>query len=483
MSLSRRPVCAAVVVAVSSMGVLHASAATPSAGTSTVSGVVVASEDAYVDRLYPRRVTGGDAKVISGTTSNNAKTSYVKFTLPAPPTGTTLTRAALVVAAERVTATSLELRTVASNGWSEKTLDYLTRPAVSAVKQTVAVDATTRSATFDVTSAVRSGTTRSFALTSGSGVGVFSSSETASGPRLKLTYTKTAPATSPTPPPPPPSVGPTPPPPPVPATQFGMSIWPHAGETPADAVARLRQQYGSLPVARVFSSGLPTATWNDNAYLKALGSQSSVVYSFKGDMKAMAAGTYDARIKAFLASRPAGVKVWVALHHEPEDDIARGAFTAAEFRAATAHVAPVIRSAGGIPTTILMQWSLSSGSGRDWHDYYSPAVDVIAWDGYNSSAALRTPGYKSAADYLAPVLAVAKETGKSFGWAELGSQCVTTDASCSGRAAWLGDLVKGFSGAGAQFAAYWNRHDFGDGADYELHDAASVNAWKAGFRA
>ena len=471
MSLSRRPVCAAVVVAVSTVGALHAVAATPAA-TSTVSGVVVASEDAYTDARFPHRITGSDPRVISGATSSNTKTSYMKFTWPAAPPGTTLTAAKLLVKAERTTASSVQLRTVSTNDWSEKTLSYKTRPSVGSVAQTTTVSATTKTATFDVTGKVKSGATRSFALTAGSGVDVFSSSETSSGPRLQLTYTKQEESTLP-----------PPPPPPVSKTKFGMSLWPHAGESADGAVTRLRKQYGSLPVARVFSSGLMPVKWDDNAYLRALGDDSSVVYSFKADMKAVAAGAYDTRLKDFLASRPAGVKVWVALHHEPEDDIEEGRFTAAQFRAATAHLAPVIRSAGGVPTTILMQWSLAKASGRDWHDYYTPQIDVLGWDGYNSAVDDRVPGYKSAASYMAPVLAVAKETGKGFAWAELGSPCVAADTDCSGRAAWLSDLVKGFGTAGAEFATYWNRHDFGDKADYELHDAASVRAWRAGIEA
>jgi len=246
-------------------------------------------------------------------------------------------------------------------------------------------------------------------------------------------------------------------------------------------VTRLRQQFGGLPVARVFSPGLLPATWDGDATLAALGSGSSVVYSFKADMDAVASGAYDDRLRGFLASRPAGVKVWVALHHEPEDDVARGAFTAAQFRAATAHLAPVIRQAGGVPTTILMQYTLSRASGRDWHDYYSPAVDVLAWDGYNTAAADRSPGYKSAEDYVRPVLAVAAETGKAFGWAELGSPCIAGDSGCHGRAAWLASLEQSFSRVGAQFATYWNRPDFGAGFDYSLSDGPSVDAWKAGM--
>jgi hypothetical protein len=247
------------------------------------------------------------------------------------------------------------------------------------------------------------------------------------------------------------------------------------------AVARLRGQFGALPVARVFSPGLLPAAWDDEPTLRALGTGSSVVYSFKADPRQVAAGAYDDRVRSFLAGRPAAVRAYVAFYHEPEDDVERGAFTTAQFRAATDHLAPVVRAAGGIPTSILMQYTLSPASHRDWHDYYSPAVDVLGWDAYNTSAQDRVPSYRSVAGIVAPVLAVAKETGKAFGWAELGSTCLSTDPTCAGRAAWLSALGSALSSSGAQFAAYWNRPELG-GPDYTLSDAASAAAWKASMR-
>lgn len=245
------------------------------------------------------------------------------------------------------------------------------------------------------------------------------------------------------------------------------------------AVSRIRGQFGNLPAARVYGTGLPPAQWKTDSSLAALGSGSDVIYSFKGNMAAIAAGQADGLIRSFLASRPAGIKVWVALNHEPEDNIERGEFTAAEFRAATEHVAPVIRAAGGVPTMILMEWTLSPKSGRNWHDYYSPAVDVMAFDAYNTALGNATPSYKSPSDFVNPVLAVSKETGKAIGWAELGSPCIPSDPACTGRAAWLTGLGSAVGNNGAQFATYWNRLDFDGVTDYSLSDGPSRNAWSA----
>ncbi len=256
---------------------------------------------------------------------------------------------------------------------------------------------------------------------------------------------------------------------------LGVSVPKVEGDAPDNVVAGLRGTFGKLPVVRVFESKLPPANWDADPTLAALGTGSAVVYSFKGNVANAATGAFDARITAFLASKPAGIKAWVVFHHEPEDDIARGEYTAADFVAATTHLAPVIRAAGGIPTEILQSYTLRPDSGRDWHTYYSPAVDVFGWDGYNSARRGDDPSYKAPKDFLDPVLAVAKETGKPFGFGEFGSPCIRTDPSCSGRAAWITAMGKALRAAGAQFGIYWNQKT---DVDFTLKDAGSVDAWK-----
>ncbi len=469
MSATRGPaVCAASLAVLSALGVLQIAGGAPAASaapvvSASISRAVLATADAYTDTASPTRVTGESVRLAAGTSDLRVRTSFLKFAVPAAPRGLALARARLVLQVERVGSPDVTLRTASASGWSESTVTAADRPTTGSVVATTALTGASTTAGFDVTEVVQSTTTEAFALTAANGVSSFYSSESGTrAPRLLLTYRSAA--TSPVP---------------APArTAFGMSIAPRNGEGAAGAVDRLRTEFGGMPVARVFDSGMVPARWSDDATLKALGTGSAVVYSFKGNMTALAAGKHDDQIRAFLASRPAGMKVWVALHHEPEDDVERGSFTTAQFRAATAHVAPVIKAAGGIPTTILMQYTLSEGSGRDWHDYYSPAVDVLAWDGYNTGIKAQVQTYKTPDAFVAPVLAVAKETGKGFGWAELGSPCITTDPTCTGRGAWLAGLSAAMRTSGAQFAAYWNRPALTGTADYSLSDAASVKAWR-----
>ncbi len=263
-----------------------------------------------------------------------------------------------------------------------------------------------------------------------------------------------------------------------PGTLFGVSLPRGQAASQALALDRLRQQFGRLPVARVFAPGLPSATWADDPVLAALGSGSAVVYSFRGDPTAAAAGQYDDRVTALLASRPPGVTVWMAFYHEPEDQVASGTFTAEQFRAATAHLAPVIRGGGGISTTILQEYTLQTASGRDWHEFYSPAIDVLGWDAYNIEAKHGTPTYKTAQEFVGPVLVVAKETGKPFAWAEFGSPCIRTDPDCSQRAEWVRNVGQAFRDSGARFATYWNRETMDGQIDYTLRDAPSIAAYR-----
>lgn len=265
------------------------------------------------------------------------------------------------------------------------------------------------------------------------------------------------------------------PPPPTGPGLLGVSVPKVDGDAPDSVVAGLRGTFGKLPVVRVFESKLPPATWDADPTLAALGTGSAVVYSFKGNVASAATGAFDERVTRFLESKPAGVKVWVVFHHEPEDDIARGEFTTADFVAATSHLAPVIRSAGGVPTEILQSYTLRPDSGRSWKDYYSPDVDVLGWDGYNSARRGDDPSYKAPKDFLDPVLAVAEETGKPFGFGEFGSPCISTDPSCTGRAAWITAMGKALRATGAQFGIYWNQKT---DVDFTLNDTGSLDAWK-----
>ena len=87
------------------------------------------------------------------------------------------------------------------------------------------------------------------------------------------------------------------------------------------------------------------------------------------------------------AFRNFGYPVYLAFHHEPEDD--PGAFgTPADYAAAFRHVVDVFNSHGVTNVAFvwnLMSWTFAPGSGKDPNAYYpgDSYVDIVGADGYN----------------------------------------------------------------------------------------------------
>ncbi|PZS35524.1 MAG: hypothetical protein DLM59_02850 [Pseudonocardiales bacterium] len=244
---------------------------------------------------------------------------------------------------------------------------------------------------------------------------------------------------APSSPPPPPSGKPTVP---TGATLFGPSI-----ARPSDLTRWGSTATDPLPVARVFISGALPAAWGDDPVLASTSARTTVVLSFK-------TGTPEA-LGAFLKSRPAGQKVYVSYYHEPEDQIAKGTFTAEQYRATWQRYSPVIRAAGGIPTLILQQYTTQAASGRNWRDYYpGDAVDVVAWDAYNPARKTKKPGYTDYEKKIIPrIEKIATAIGKPWGLAEFGSPIVGTDAE---RVAWAKAVRRSVAQHGALWACWWD---------------------------
>jgi hypothetical protein len=159
---------------------------------------------------------------------------------------------------------------------------------------------------------------------------------------------------------------------PEPVTQkalFGYNL------TTTASLTGLKATIGDPDVVRMFFSGTPgisSPVW-------ALGK--TVHISFKFDpTKTFPAAT----LRTFLASKPENTVAYVAVYHEPEDNVGRNEFTAAQFRTfvtATTAVCREFKNCYSTPT--LMQWTLDSRSGRNIDDYLTGAeYDVIGWDVY-----------------------------------------------------------------------------------------------------
>ena len=177
---------------------------------------------------------------------------------------------------------------------------------------------------------------------------------------------------------------------------FGAYAPPRKTEDPMGGIRRLESQIGRqlaidheyylwnepIPTPRqtwdASSGRLPFIDWN------ARNTDGSAV-----PWSQIANGSQDAwiiqRANAFKAF---GSPIYLAFHHEPEDDLATWG-TPADYAAAFRHVVDVFRSQGVSNVAFvwdMMNWTFDPRSGRDPNAYYpgDGYVDIIGVDGYNT---------------------------------------------------------------------------------------------------
>jgi hypothetical protein len=255
---------------------------------------------------------------------------------------------------------------------------------------------------------------------------------------------------------------------------FGTSVYQEPGETFDAAYTRRVQEFGALPVDRVYYPGLPSG-WPGNAGYGG----STVAVSFKASPQQVLTGAYDATLSNWFQTAPRDRDIYWTYYHEPEDNMARGEFTSADYKAAWTRIAALAAQAQNPhlhSTLILMCYTLSPYSGRTFSDYYpgSSVIDVLGFDCYNQDWAKGE--YISPATQFAPVLAASAQTGKPFAITEFASQLAAGDPTGTGRAAWLGASAAWLSANGALLVTYF---DSPHSAEYRLLDTPSLLAWKA----
>ena len=500
-SRTARAVGATVAVSlVAGVSVVVAAGATDTADAPSTLAVR-AVEDTYVYREYPNVVRGAEDKLTASNRSSLHTRAYLKFSVTGVPDGATVGSARLRLSSNRSQPGLLELHEVASTSWLAATTTMSNAPAVG---ETVAVARPApqqKSVQFDLSGVVTGNGVYSFAMVAplpDTASAVFSSEHGSDGPTLVLDWgSGAAPAPSaPAPSPstsgqPLPSLSPINPVPgssstPAPtlsgstsapaapsgSTLFGSSLWVGDGSTTAEALTRTENKFGDLDIIRTYYSDMPR-NWPGSAGV----SGGPVNVSFKADPRTVVTGSLDSALLSWFKTAPSDRTVWWTYYHEPEDDIERGAFTAAQYRAAWQHVSAVADRAGRSnlrSTLILMCYSLNSYSGRNWKDYYAgdAAIDVLGWDCYNRG--ISKGQYFSAAQVLGPVVTAARSAGKPWAVGELGSKLIAGDSG-TGRAAWLRDIASYSRQNGAQFIAYF---DSTVGDDYRLLDAPSQRAWR-----
>ena len=256
-------------------------------------------------------------------------------------------------------------------------------------------------------------------------------------------------------------------------TLFGSTVAQGRGETRQEAFARINAAYGPVSLVRLYAPG-PPPSWHE--LNRDLGAVHAVI-SFKADPEEVISGALDSRLSAWFAGAPTRRDTYWVYFHEPEDDVERGQFTAAEFRAAWEHVAALAAREGNErlhATVVLMCYTLNPASGRDWHDYVPRAdvLEVLAWDCYNTGSDQGV--YADPAVLLDPAVAASHDVGAGWGVAELGAKLAPGDDG-SGRADWLAAVGAYAREHGAEFVTYF---DADVGGDFRLRDPASSQAWR-----
>ena len=233
-------------------------------------------------------------------------------------------------------------------------------------------------------------------------------------------------------------------------------------------------EFGRMPIVRVYYSGLPPA----NAWTTGLAgaNRSAVIVSFKAQPLTILSGADDAALRQFFDSAPTDHQIYYSYYHEPEDNIAAGQFTLADYKAAWAHVVSLANAAHNPElhsTLILMEYDLDKASGRDWKDYLPGRgiISTLGWDAYPTGSATNVhPQLQAPADFMGPAIAASKSVGLPYGFAEFGLSTPT------GRAGWLSEVGKYLMTSGALFGTLFNGT-----AQYptlQLTDRASVNVWR-----
>ncbi|GGT77316.1 MULTISPECIES: CBM96 family carbohydrate-binding protein [Actinomadura] len=451
--------------------------------------VVSATADTYVVREMPG-TTFGDAKKITASAWPDWHTeAYVAFEVPPGTPAVTRARVEMTFDRPENRPRRVELRTL-PGAWTEDGTSWGNRPVAGPVVATAPTGSGGK-VSFDVGDVVTGPGLYAFAVTGpGPRTAVsLHSRETAEGPRLVL---RTRPgARPPTPSRSPetsgtalPAPGPeptweTPQPVKTPGTSpaggrtlCGLSLELKPGETFQKSLTRLDAAYGGLETVRLFYQGVPPA-WPG----KPDTGKRPPIISFKLAPKDVLAGKYDRELTRWFATAPRDRDLYWVYYHEPEDNIASGEFTAADYRAAWRRLRSLADKADNPrlhATLVLMGWSLDPLSKRDWRDYYPgrDVIQVLGWDVYNLG--WKKGRYDDPAAMYDRVVAVSKGEDLPFGIAETGSYLVAGDNG-DRRAAWLNATNAYLAKHRALWVAYFDL-DWNTG-DFRLLDTQSRRAW------
>ena len=413
---------------------------TADAATTPAVRTAFAGDDAYVSRSRATTNFGAAEKLVVGVADGETKTSFVRFTTGGFPAGAAISNARLILPfdgippLERITAYPV------TGAWSENTITAANQPAIGAAVASAVPKSGDGSVTLDLSKVVTQAGTYSFALRSASTTSATrilsaeSGDGRTTGPRLVMNYaaadatptpsTPTQPMpTQPTPTQPTPTQPtPTQTAPPENCTTGALLVpscgvlWGAAAggftDTPRDTALKNWEALTGRTAAvfHAYHKGdekFPTkseiAMTQDPAHPRVLLLNWKVAYG--STWAAVAAGDKDARIDAwanYVKANYGAQKFFLALHHEPENDVqpaAGSGMTAKDFAAMYRHVILRLRADGVTNVVNVLaymgneKWMAQSW----WKDLY-PGDDVVDWVGLDSYVSVE-PGYYHFGDF------------------------------------------------------------------------------------
>jgi hypothetical protein len=229
-------------------------------------------------------------------------------------------------------------------------------------------------------------------------------------------------------------------------------------------------QFGHLPIVHVYYSGLPPA----NAWSGTAGKAgAAVIASFAANPSAVLSGADNAALSHFFDTAPRNHRVYYSYIHEPEHAVNHEGLNVTLYREAWLHVAALAAKANNpelIPTLILEEYDLRLGSrgpaaNRNWKQYITPVIKVLAWDTYPAGTGKPMPP----SFLMAPAIAATQSLHLAYGFAEFGIP------TAQGRATWLNEIGGYLMSSGALFGTYFDSSIY---RGYRLTDTASVAAWR-----
>jgi beta-mannanase len=368
-----------------------------------------ATEDTYSSSSRTSTTFGTEDKLVAGVLGNDVKTAFLKFVVPA---GTKVARARLSLTTLAASTGQVTLRRVADNSWTESALTSAKAPTLGAVLGTAAGNLS-----FDLGSAITGPGMYSFALTStGAPVRIGSSESKTAAPDLEVTTegdvsppaaskpAATTPATT---------MPATTTPAPAPAVTkpgncvTGANLVPACGvlwgaaaggftDAPRDQALKDWEKLSGRTASifhtyhkgdEIFPTKAEIAMTRDAAHPRVLLLNWKIAYG--STWAKVAKGEQDKRIDAFAERAKAyGQKFFLALNHEPENDVvarAGSGWEAKDFAAMYRHTILRLRAKGvtkAINVVAYMgneKWMAQSW----WKDLY-PGDDVVDWMGLDS---------------------------------------------------------------------------------------------------